>query len=87
MDEYQSITTWYGRSSSLKYLTYYNLLIKECDRYDRTEKANIEKRGHIYQTLLIAYNDGFKDEMPYEAPGRDHVRVLGLAMCFPIFEW
>ena len=35
-DEYQSITTGYGRSSSLKYQTYYDLLLNTCVRYDRT---------------------------------------------------
>ena len=46
LDEYQSITTGYGRSSSLKYQTYYDLLINACVRYDRTKKANTAKRGH-----------------------------------------
>ena len=46
LDEYQSITSGYGRSSSLKYQTYYDLLINACVRYDRTKKANIAKRGH-----------------------------------------
>ena len=36
LDEFQSITTGYGRSSSLKYQTYYDLLINACVRYDRT---------------------------------------------------
>ena len=57
---YQSITTGYGRSSSLKYQTYYDLLINACVRYDRTKKANIAKRGHE-----------FNAEIPYETPGRD----------------
>ena len=43
LDEFQSITTGYGRSSSLKYQTYYDLLINACVRYDRTKKANIAK--------------------------------------------
>ena len=67
----QSITTGYGRSSSLKYQTYYDLLINACIRYDRTKKANIAKRGHIYQTSSAHDNDGFNDEIPYETPGRD----------------
>ena len=47
LDEFQSITTGYGRSSSLKYQTYYDLLINACVRYDRTKKANIAKeRSH-----------------------------------------
>ena len=32
LDEFQSITTGYGRSSSLKYQTYYDLLINACIR-------------------------------------------------------
>ena len=71
LDEFQSTTTGYGRSSSLKYQTYYNLLINACVRYDRTKKANIAKRGHIYQTSSTPDNDGFNDEIPYETPGRD----------------
>ena len=71
LDEFQSITTGYGRSSSLKYQTYYTLLINACVRYDRTKKANIAKRGHIYQTSSTPGNDGFNNEIPYETPGRD----------------
>ena len=71
LDEFQSITTGYGRSSSLKYQTYYDLLINACVRYDRTKNANIAKRGHIYQTSSTPDNDGFNDEIPYETPGRD----------------
>ena len=43
LDEFQSITTGYGRSSSLKYQTYYDLFINACVRYDRTKKANVAK--------------------------------------------
>ena len=43
LDEFQSITTGYGRSSSLKYQTYYDLLINACVRYDRKKKANVPK--------------------------------------------
>ena len=71
LDEFQSITTGYGRSSSLKYQTYYDLLINACVRYYRTKKANIAKRGHIYQISSKPDNDGFTDEIPYEAPSRD----------------
>ena len=38
LDKFQSITTGYGRSSILKYQTYYDLLINACVRYDRTKK-------------------------------------------------
>ena len=71
MDEFQSITTGYGRSSSLKYQTYYDLLMNACIKYDRTKKANIAKSVHIYQTSSIPDNDGFNGEIPYETPGRD----------------
>ena len=70
-DEYQSITTGYGRSSSLNYQTYYDLLINAYVRYDRTKKANIAKRGHIYQTSSTPANDGLNDYIPYETPFRD----------------
>ena len=56
LDEFQSITTGYDRSSNLKYQTYYDLLINACVRYDRTKKANIAKRGHIYQTTFTPKN-------------------------------
>ena len=71
LDELQSIITGYGRSSCLKYETYYDRLINACVRYDRTKKANIAKRGHIYQTSSTPDNDAFNDEIPYENPGRD----------------
>ena len=48
LDEFQSITTGFGRSSCLKYA---------CVRYDRTRKANVAKRGHIYQTMFTTLND------------------------------
>ena len=69
LDEFQSIATGYGRSSSLKYQTYYDLPINTCARYDRTKKANIAKRGQICQTSSTPDNDGFNDEIPYETPG------------------
>ena len=47
LDEFQSITTGYGRSSSLKYQIYYDLPINACIRYDRTKKANIWQREVI----------------------------------------
>ena len=71
LDEFQSITTGYGRSSSLKYQTYCDLLINACVRYDRTKKASIVKRGHIYQISSTPDNDGFNNETCYEIPGRD----------------
>ena len=43
LDEFRSITAGYHRSPSLKYQTYYDLLINACVRYDRTKKANVAK--------------------------------------------
>ena len=68
LDEFQSITTGYGRSSSLKYQTYYDLLTNACVRYDRTKKANIAKRGHIYQTTFSQSNDNFIGQILSETP-------------------
>ena len=71
LDEFQSITTGYGRSSSLKYQTYYDLLINACVRYDRTKKANVAKRGHIYQTTFSQTNDNCIGQIPSETPSGD----------------
>ena len=68
LDEYQSITSGYGRSSSRKYQTYYDLLVNACVRYDRTKKANIAKRGHFYQTTFTQSNDNFIRQIPYDTP-------------------
>ena len=66
LDEFQSIRTGYGRSSTLKYQTYYDLLINACIRYDKTKKANVAKRGHIYQTTFSQRKDNFIDHLPSE---------------------
>ena len=68
LDEFQTITTGYGRSSSLKYQTYYDLLINACVRYDRTKKANVAKRGRMYQTTFSQSNDNFIDHIQSETP-------------------
>ena len=70
LDEFQSITTGYGRSSSLKYQTYYDLL-NACVRYDRAKKANIAKRGHTYQTIFTPNNDDFISQLLTATPYRD----------------
>ena len=70
LDEFQSITTGYGQSSSLKYLTYYDLPINACIRFDRTKKADLAKRGHIYQTSFTPNNVGYNNELPSETPNR-----------------
>ena len=69
--EFKSITTGYGKSSSLKYQTSYDFLINACVRYDRIKKANIAKRGHICQTFFTPNNDGFNDDLLSETPNRD----------------
>ena len=71
LDEFQSIITGYGRSSSLKYQTYYDLLINACVRYDRTKKANVAKQGHIYQTTFSQSNDNFIGQILSETPNGD----------------
>ena len=43
LDEFQSITTGYGKSSSLKYQTYFDLLINACVRYDGTKNGFINQ--------------------------------------------
>ena len=58
LDEFQSIITGYGRSSSLKYQTYYDLLINACVRYDRTKKARLQKevistKQPSHKTMII----------------------------------
>ena len=63
LDEFQSITSGYGRSSSLKYQTYNDLLINACIIYDRTKKANVAKRGHIYQTTFTPNNYEFISQL------------------------
>ena len=75
-DEFQSITTGYVKSSSLKYQTHYDLLINACVRFDKTKMANIAKRGHIYQTSFKPNNDGFKDQLRSETRDRDPYMVL-----------
>ena len=42
------------------------LLINACIRYDRTKKANVVKRGHIYQTTFSQSTDKFIDQIPSE---------------------
>ena len=68
LDEYQSITSGYRRSSSLEYQSYYDLLINAYVRYDRTKKANIAKRGHIYQITFTQGNDDFIGQIPSGTP-------------------
>ena len=53
LDEFQSTTYGHGSSTSLSYETYYDLLINAWVRYDKTKKANIGKRGNVYNTNSI----------------------------------
>ena len=71
LDEFQSITTGYGKSSSLKYQTYYDILINSCVRFDKTKKTIIAKRGRIYQTSFSPNNDGFNNELQSKTPNGD----------------
>ena len=52
LDEFQSTTHGHGSSTSLSYDTYYDLLINACVRYDKTKKANIDKRRNVYATNI-----------------------------------
>ena len=52
LDEFQSTTYGHGSSTSLSYDTYYDLLINDCVRYDKTKKANIGKRRNVYNTNI-----------------------------------
>ena len=70
LDELQSITTGYGKSSNLKYQTYYDLLINACVRYDRT-KNSIGRRGYIYQAATYNDNDESAGETLSEDPWGD----------------
>ena len=47
LDEFQSTTQGHGKSTNIKYETYYDLLINGCVRYDKTHKANLGKRSNI----------------------------------------
>ena len=50
-DEFQSTTQGHGKSSNIKYETYYDLLINASVRYDKTHKAYLSKRSNIYTTF------------------------------------
>ena len=63
LDEFQSITHGHGSSTSLSYhQTYYDLLINACVRYDKTKKANIDKRRNVFNSNIdTAYFDSPPD--------------------------
>ena len=52
LNEFQSTTYGHRSSTSLSYDTYYDLLINAHVRYDKTKKANIEKRRNVYNTNI-----------------------------------
>ena len=39
--------------------------------HDRTRKANIGRRGHIYQAATCTAKDEVDNDNPYESPWRD----------------
>ena len=67
LDELQSKTTGYGRSSSSKYETYYDLLTNACVKYDRTKKETLPKE--VISTTPT--NDDFIGQLPSETPVSD----------------
>ena len=48
LDEYTSTTSGDGSFTHLNYLSYYNLLINACVRYDATNSSTTSKRRNIY---------------------------------------
>ena len=55
LDEYTSTTSGDGSFPHLSYLSYYNLLINACVRYDATNTSTPSKlpRGEMYMLLLV----------------------------------
>ena len=47
LDEFQFTTQRHGKSDYMKYTTYYDLVINEFVRYDKTHKANLGERSNI----------------------------------------
>ena len=48
LDEYTSTTSGDGSFTNLNYLSYYNLLINACVRYDATNTSTSSKRRNLY---------------------------------------
>ena len=48
LDEYTSTTSGDGSFTHLNYLSYYNLLINACGRYDATNTSTPAKRRNVY---------------------------------------
>ena len=55
LDEYTSTTSGDGSFTHLNYLSYYNLLINACVRYDATNTSTPSKRRNVY----AAWHPGF----------------------------
>ena len=72
LNEFQSTTQGHGKSTNIKYETYYNLLINACVWYDKIHKANFGKRSDIYSTFTqnvenTPGDDQFSPENPWES--------------------
>ena len=52
LNEFQGTTHGHCSTTSLSYETYYDLLINDCVRYDKTKKANIGKRRNVCNTNI-----------------------------------
>ena len=48
LDEYTSTTSGEGSFTHLNYLSYYNLLINACVRYDATNTSTPSKKRNVY---------------------------------------
>ena len=75
LDEFQSITNIYGKSSNLMFQPYYNHLINACVRYDRIKTANIRKGCHICQAATYTAMMDLMMITPTKLHGEIHLRV------------
>ena len=64
--EFQSTLQGHGKSTDIKYYTYYDLLMNACVRYDKTHKANLGKRSNIY-TALTQNVENAPDDNPFSS--------------------
>ena len=93
LDKFQSSTHGHGSSTVLSYQIYYDLLINACVRYDKTKKANIGKRGNVYNsTVEPTYVDytqdasNFVQESPYggiDIPSDEFYQIHALSSRHP----
>ena len=75
LDEFQSITTGYGKSSNLKYKTYYDVLINACVGYDRTKWPTWEKEATLIKLQHTLRMMDLIMRAPIELHGEIHLRV------------